>query len=80
MSPPRESVTPKPGHALGAVSLHYVRCFESCQVDFDPRVTVLIGQNGAGKTTIVEALAALSSGDDEGLDAEPHRPPRTVAL
>jgi hypothetical protein len=33
------------------------RCFEQTQVSFNPRINVLIGQNGAGKTTVLDALA-----------------------
>jgi energy-coupling factor transporter ATP-binding protein EcfA2 len=50
-----------------------VRCFEDVEVPLDPRVTVIIGENGAGKTTIAEAMASLSAGDGEGLTAFPLR-------
>jgi energy-coupling factor transporter ATP-binding protein EcfA2 len=51
--------------------LRNVRCFRDATIELDPQLTVLIGENGAGKTTAVEALASLSSGEDEGLAAFP---------
>ena len=51
--------------------LRNVRCFRHAVVELDPGLTVLIGENGSGKTTIVEALASLSSGQGEGLAAFP---------
>ncbi|WP_295457013.1 AAA family ATPase [uncultured Thiodictyon sp.] len=39
--------------------LDKVRSFDTAEVDFSPRVTVLLGENGAGKTTIAEMLALL---------------------
>lgn len=53
--------------------LRGVRCFEDAEVELDPRITVIIGENGAGKTTIAEAMASLVHGDDEGLRAFPLR-------
>ena len=50
-----------------------VRCFEETVVPLDRRVTVIIGENGAGKTTIAETLASLSFGEDEGLKEFPSR-------
>ncbi len=50
-----------------------VRCFERVEVPLGRRVTVIIGENGAGKTTVAEALASLSAGADEGLTDFPLR-------
>ncbi len=33
------------------------RCFDSLQVDFDDRMTVLVAPNGAGKSAILDAIA-----------------------
>ncbi len=39
------------------------RCFEDISIEFDPNYTCLVGVNGSGKTTILEAIHfALSSG------------------
>lgn len=58
---------------LTRLVLRNVRCFEDVTLQLDPRVTVLIGENGAGKTTVAEAIASLCYGDDEGLSSFPLR-------
>ncbi|HEY3571220.1 MAG TPA: AAA family ATPase [Thermoanaerobaculia bacterium] len=58
------------GHFKSLV-LRNMRCFRSAEIELDPRVTVLIGENGSGKTTVVEALASLSYGEGEGLSSFP---------
>jgi energy-coupling factor transporter ATP-binding protein EcfA2 len=51
--------------------LRNVRCFHDAEIELDPHVTVVIGENGSGKTTVVEALASLSYGEGEGLASFP---------
>jgi len=41
---------------LNNITLKNFRCFESLTVDLHPNLTVLIAKNGAGKTTILDAL------------------------
>ena len=53
--------------------LKNVRCFAEAEIPLDPRMTVIIGGNGAGKTTIVECLASMTHGDEEGLITFPFR-------
>jgi predicted ATP-binding protein involved in virulence len=43
---------------LRRVELHNYRCFADLTVDFDERLTVLIARNGAGKTALLDAIAA----------------------
>lgn len=49
------------------LTLRNVRCFRDVTIELDPQVTVLLGENGSGKTTVVEALASLAAGEGEGL-------------
>jgi predicted ATP-binding protein involved in virulence len=44
------------GMRLDSITLKNFRCFESLTVDLHPNLTVLIAKNGAGKTTILDAL------------------------
>ena len=47
---------------LQNLTLKNFRCFESIDVAFHPQLTVIVGVNGAGKTTILEGAAiALST-------------------
>jgi len=58
---------------FATLRLKNVRCFDETEIALDPRVTVIIGENGAGKTTIAEVMASLSYGADEGLSHFPLR-------
>ncbi len=41
--------------------LHNFRQFETIKLDFDDKLTVLIAENGGGKTTILDGLAGMMS-------------------
>lgn len=41
--------------------LENFRCFERLEVDFDPSLTVLVGVNGTGKTSVLDGLAVMLS-------------------
>lgn len=70
----RSSVSTSGSRRIEALEVENVRCFAHAVVPLDAAVTVIIGQNGAGKTTIAEAIASLVPGDHEGLvDAFPRR-------
>jgi ABC-type dipeptide/oligopeptide/nickel transport system ATPase component len=51
--------------------LRNLRCFREAEIELDPQVTVLIGENGSGKTSVVEALASLTQGEGEELQSFP---------
>jgi len=42
---------------IDKLQLKNYRCFESCEIDFHPRLTVLVAENGGGKTAVLDGLA-----------------------
>lgn len=59
-----------PSTRLESISLKNYRCFENLTVEFDPQLTVLVAHNGAGKSTVLDAisvgLSAFIAGFDTG--------------
>jgi predicted ATP-binding protein involved in virulence len=53
-----DSITPS-AHLLRVEALHVVnfRCFSSCDLTLDPGLTVIVAENGRGKTALLDALA-----------------------
>jgi len=45
-----------------SLSISNVRNISTAQIDFDPCLNCFIGDNGAGKTSVLEALSVLSKG------------------
>ena len=39
------------------IYLRNFRCFEELSIVFDPRLTIFVGENGRGKTAILDAIA-----------------------
>ena len=60
--------------SINRIKLNNFRCFVELEVDLDPRLTVLVANNGQGKTAVLEALAialgpyvgAFDEGKDRG--------------
>lgn len=48
---------------IQSVALQHIRNHKSLVVPFAPDITVIAGDNATGKTTIIEALALLATGD-----------------
>ena len=48
--------------ALKSVSLHNVRSYDLTTLEINPSVTLILGQNGTGKTTLLEAIYVLHQG------------------
>ncbi|WP_390116757.1 AAA family ATPase [Chromobacterium vaccinii] len=46
------------------------RRFKDTVVDFDHRLTVIVGDNGSGKTSIVDAIAKLFSWFNNNLEKD----------
>lgn len=42
---------------LKKITLNDYRCFENLEVNLHPKLTVLVGENGSGKTAILDAIA-----------------------
>lgn len=51
----------KPNINIEAISLTNFRRFENTTVNFDPHLTVIVGKNGAGKSSILEGVAIVVS-------------------
>jgi energy-coupling factor transporter ATP-binding protein EcfA2 len=64
---------PRENRGFDRLRLRNVRCFRDAEVPLDKRVTVIVGANASGKTTLMEALASLTHGADEGLREFPLR-------
>lgn len=58
---------------LRNLTLESFRGFESLLLDFEPHVTVLVGINGSGKSTILDALAVALSQLTTGIRTSPGR-------
>jgi len=39
---------------------------KSFELDFDHAITIIVGENGTGKSTLLEGIAALAGYDDAG--------------
>src|SRR3989344_5929962 len=46
---------------ISNIGLTNFRNFSSKKIEFDPKLTVIIGQNGSGKSNILEAVGLLSA-------------------
>ncbi len=66
---------------LKKLSLTNFRGFSSLELDLDPKLTVLVGVNGAGKTSILDALASMLTSLASGVwfGAAKRPPPLTVS-
>lgn len=46
---------------LQKLTLHNFKCFEDLELEFHPNLTVIVGANGSGKTSVLEAAAIAVS-------------------
>ncbi|MDL2321619.1 AAA family ATPase [Desulfosarcina sp. OttesenSCG-928-B08] len=47
---------------IQSLHLENYRCFSDLRIDFDEKLTILVGVNGSGKTAILDALAVFLQG------------------
>ncbi|RFD74593.1 DNA replication/repair protein RecF [Gardnerella vaginalis] len=47
---------------VSKLALDHFRSWSSCVLDFSPKINILLGSNGLGKTNIVESLEVISTG------------------
>ncbi|MFU0524281.1 DNA replication/repair protein RecF [Gardnerella pickettii] len=47
---------------VSKLALDHFRSWSSCVLDFSPKINILLGLNGLGKTNIVESLEVISTG------------------
>lgn len=55
---------------LKSLSLSNFRRFHSLDIDFDEKITVIIGDNGAGKTSFAEAMSKIFSWFNNNLEKD----------
>lgn len=53
---------------LKKIRITNYRCFKETDIDFDDRITLIVGKNGAGKTAILDAVAVAVSTFLLGID------------
>ncbi len=58
---------------LSKLSLENFRCFKSLDLDLHPRLTVIVGKNGRGKTSILDGIAIGLSPIVRGLSSANNR-------
>lgn len=58
---------------LKEVEIHNFRGIENCSLQFHDKINLIIGKNGVGKTSILEAIAVGLGGFISGLDNVPTR-------
>jgi len=47
---------------INAITLEQIGCFERISIPFKPEVNIICGENGIGKTTIIEAVGTVFAG------------------
>lgn len=47
---------------VSKLALDHFRSWSSCVFDFSPKINILLGSNGLGKTNVVESLEVISTG------------------
>ena len=52
---------------IDKISIDHFRCFEHKEISFHPQFNVIIGENGLGKTAVVDAIAYLLNPYRHGL-------------
>ena len=56
---------------LERISINNFKAVKSMEIEFTPGVNLLIGDNGVGKTSVLEAIAVVRSGMLKGMNGVP---------
>ena len=57
---------------INSITLSNIRCFDKQSVSFDPHLTYIHGDNGTGKTSILEAIHMISNGKSHRTNDDKH--------
>lgn len=60
---------------VSTMKLHNFRCFKNLEMSFDPRMTVIVGDNAAGKTAILKGLTSGLGAYLSGIDSDAVKAP-----
>jgi len=63
---------------INKLEIQNFKCIENATIKFNSSMTVLIGDNGTGKTTILDALSFVLGAFLTGIDGTPKRPLKTT--
>ncbi len=56
---------------INNIAITNFRCFKSLSINFNPKMNVIIGNNGVGKTAILDAISVAIGSFFLGIDSEP---------
>lgn len=73
------SKLPEVRFKINSIDLYEFRRFRGLNIDLDDNLTVIIGNNGVGKTSIVDAISKVFSWFNNNLDKDSNGRPVTLA-
>lgn len=64
---------------IDKLSLSNFTVFDELEIDFSPRINVIVGENGTGKTHLLKAAYAICSGNNAYVDQQPRVSKKLIA-